>query len=97
MLALYDYEDMRLREIAEVLGLTESRIWQALEPSMSGRTVLVITHRLSSVRDADQILVLDRGEVVQMGTHEHLVEVEGLYQQLQHAARLQQSSEVVAS
>ncbi len=76
--------------------LTESRIWQALEACMAERTVLVITHRLSSVRDADQILVLDRGEVVQMGTHERLLEVEGLYQQLQHAARLRQGAEAVA-
>jgi ATP-binding cassette subfamily B protein len=71
--------------------LTESRIWQALEECLAGRTALVITHRLSSVRDADQVLVLDRGEVVQIGTHEHLAEVEGLYQELQRAARVRQA------
>jgi ATP-binding cassette subfamily B protein len=80
--------------------LTESRIWQSLEECLAGRTALVITHRLSSVRDADQILVLDRGEVVQMGTHDRLAEVEGLYQELQRAARVRQTvaaAEAVAS
>jgi ABC-type multidrug transport system fused ATPase/permease subunit len=71
--------------------LTESRIWLALEECLKGRTTLVITHRLSSVRDADEILVLDRGEVVQVGTHERLAEVEGLYQALQRAARVRQT------
>lgn len=80
--------------------LTESRIWHSLEECLAGRAALVITHRLSSVRDADQILVLDRGEVVQLGTHERLAEVEGLYQELQRAARVRQTvpaAEAVAS
>ena len=75
--------------------LTESRIWQALEECLAGRTALVITHRLSSVRDADQILVLDRGQVVQEGTHERLAEVEGLYRELQRAAHTRQQGAAV--
>ena len=80
--------------------LTESRIWRALEECLEGRTALVITHRLSSVRDADEILVLDRGEIVQRGTHERLAEVEGLYRELQRAARVRDAfprMDVVAS
>ncbi len=80
--------------------LTESRIWLALEDCLRERTALVITHRLSSVRDADEILVLDQGEVVQVGTHESLAEVEGLYRELQRAARVRQTvpgAEAVAS
>jgi ABC-type multidrug transport system fused ATPase/permease subunit len=80
--------------------LTESRIWLALEECLRERTALVITHRLSSVRDADEILVLDQGEVVQVGTHERLAEVEGLYRELQRAARVRQTvpgAEAVAS
>jgi ATP-binding cassette, subfamily B, bacterial len=71
--------------------LTESRIWHELEECLKGRTALVITHRMSSVGDADQILVLDRGEVVQLGTHEGLAEVAGLYQELQRAARTREA------
>jgi len=80
--------------------LTESRIWRALEECLEGRTALVITHRLSSVRGADEILVLDRGEIVQRGTHEQLAEVDGLYRELQRAARVREASagvETVAS
>jgi ATP-binding cassette, subfamily B, bacterial len=67
--------------------LTESRIWQSLEDCLSGRSALIITHRLSSVRNADQIVVLHQGEVVQRGTHDDLAEVEGLYRELQRAAQ----------
>ena len=58
---------------------TEALIQQALGAALEGRTSVVIAHRLSTVRTADQILVLDRGEVVQRGTHDELVDVPGLY------------------
>ena len=45
----------------------------------SGRSLLVIAHRLSTIADADQIFVVDRGEIVQQGTHDELVAVDGLY------------------
>ncbi len=61
---------------------TESVILDALDRLMVGRTSLMIAHRLSTVHYADLILVLDRGEIVQRGTHDELLDQEGLYHQL---------------
>ena len=49
---------------------------------MHGRTTFIIAHRVQSVMNADQILVLDKGEIVQRGTHEELVAQEGFYRQI---------------
>lgn len=64
---------------------TETVILDALERLMEGRTTIMIAHRLSTVRGVDAILVLDHGEIVQRGSHEELVEQEGLYRQLWEA------------
>lgn len=58
---------------------SEAAVQRALDEALSGRTSLVIAHRLSTVRDADQILVLERGEIVQRGTHQELLAEGGLY------------------
>jgi ATP-binding cassette subfamily B protein len=63
---------------------SEAAVQRALSVALTGRTALVIAHRLSTVRDADQILVIDDGRVVERGTHEQLVEAHGLYAELYH-------------
>ena len=67
---------------ANVDSETELHIQQALQRLLRGRTSFVIAHRLSTVRDADRILVLDDGRLVEQGTHEELLERQGLYYQL---------------
>ncbi|QCF26314.1 lipid A export permease/ATP-binding protein MsbA [Hydrocarboniclastica marina] len=61
---------------------SERYIQQALEAVMQGRTTLVIAHRLSTVENADQIIVMDDGRVVEAGTHEELIVKKGNYAQL---------------
>lgn len=67
---------------ASLDGLTESGVRKALASLMEGRTTLVITHRLQSVREADLLLVIDGGKLVQVGTHEALMASEDLYRRL---------------
>ncbi len=61
---------------------SERMVQQAIERLMADRTVLVIAHRLTTVRHADEIVVLDAGRVVQRGTHEELFQSGGLYRRL---------------
>jgi ATP-binding cassette subfamily B protein len=61
---------------------SESLIQDALKRVMAGRTSIVIAHRLSTILAADLILVMDRGKIVERGTHEELLGVNGLYAQL---------------
>lgn len=59
---------------------TEKRIMDSIK--MMGVTLIVIAHRLSTIRDCDEIIVLDKGEVVERGTHQTLLEMNGVYKQL---------------
>ncbi|MEQ8469570.1 MAG: ABC transporter ATP-binding protein [Marinoscillum sp.] len=72
---------------------TEELIQGAIEKLMSGRTSIVIAHRLSTIQKADKILVLEKGEIVEEGNHDSLLELDGYYAQLHQM----QYKEVVAS
>ena len=74
---------------ASVDTATERLIQEALEHLMEGRTSFVIAHRLSTIRKANQILVLKNGEIIERGTHETLLEQNGLYAKL---ARIQNTT-----
>ena len=68
-------------------SFTESQIQDALDRIARGRTTLVIAHRLSTVVDADQILVLDKGVIVERGTHAALLDQDGVYAALWNRQR----------
>ena len=61
---------------------TEALIQRALADVMSDRTTFVIAHRLSTVRNADLILVLEQGEIVERGTHDELLMADGPYRRI---------------
>ncbi len=62
--------------------LTETEIREALNRLMENRTTFIIAHRIQSVMNADQILVLDKGKIVQHGVHDELIAVDGIYQKV---------------
>jgi ABC-type multidrug transport system fused ATPase/permease subunit len=81
---------------ASVDTQTEREIQAALDRLLLGRTSFVIAHRLSTVRHADQILVLDQGEIVERGTHAELLTLGGTYRRLYENGLFSESSEVRA-
>jgi ATP-binding cassette, subfamily B, bacterial len=72
---------------------SEVAVQRALDETMKGRTAIVVAHRLSTIRNADEILVVDAGRIVQRGTHEGLLAAGGLYAELYAAQFAHQSRE----
>ena len=75
---------------------TEERILHALRTIRQGRTVLIVSHRVSSVKDADHIVVLDDGEIVERGSHEALIEKGGYYADLYRRQTIEAELEEIA-
>jgi len=61
---------------------SEKVVQQAIDHALANRTALVVAHRLSTVKNADRIIVLERGKVAESGSHEELLQMDGLYRKL---------------
>ena len=81
--------------LASVDTQTEDRILNHLREIMQGRTTIFISHRVSTVRNADRIAVLHDGEIVEYGTHEELIERNGYYTELHNKQMLEEELETV--
>jgi ATP-binding cassette subfamily C protein len=66
---------------------TEGKLHSALNRFLTGRTTLIIAHRLSAVKQADRVYVFDGGHIIEEGRHEELLQNEGLYAQLYGAVQ----------
>ncbi len=75
---------------------TEARIQQALDRLMEGRTSFVIAQRISTVRNADLILVLERGQIAARGTHEELLENSTIYAEIYSSQLVENAAEHLA-
>lgn len=61
---------------------TEELILNGLKSVTNQKTTIIISHRISTVKDADEIIVIDEGEIIERGTHDSLLELNGLYRYL---------------
>lgn len=72
---------------------TEEKILHELKKLMKNRTSIIISHRISTIKDADQIIVLEKGEIIEKGTHDQLLENQGLYNYLYQKQLLEERLE----
>ncbi|GIP31144.1 ABC transporter ATP-binding protein [Paenibacillus sp. J2TS4] len=81
--------------LSAVDTITEDLILEGLNSVMDNRTTIIIGHRISSVQNADQIVVLDRGAIAERGTHDQLVRLNGIYADMYHKQLLDEEAEAV--
>jgi ATP-binding cassette subfamily B protein len=81
--------------LSAVDTVTEEKILSRLRGFMSGRTTILISHRVSTVRQADRIVVLDQGRIVEMGTHAELIGRDGYYAELDRRQSLEEELEIL--
>jgi ABC-type multidrug transport system fused ATPase/permease subunit len=78
-------------------SVAEQTVMEALERAVAGRTTLIIAHRMTTVRLADRIVVLDRGRIVEEGTHAELVARDGRYARLYHLQMMAETASALVS
>jgi ATP-binding cassette subfamily B protein len=81
--------------LSSVDTVTEDRILQGLAGVMQGRTTILISHRVSTVRSADRIFVLEKGKVAEQGTHAELLALNGYYADLHQKQLLEEELEAI--
>lgn len=80
--------------LSAVDTVTEKRILEHLKKQMSGRTTLIVSHRVSTVEQADEIIVLDHGKIVERGTHEDLINNNKLYAEMHKQQKLKEEQNI---
>jgi len=81
--------------LSAVDSVTEQAILRSLEQTLTGRTSVIVSHRVAALALADQVLVLDEGRVVESGTHDELVVLGGLYADIEKRQRIEAEIEAL--